>query len=198
MELSALEWESSFGHMVHVSDTSLAHQLHVRHYQLIPDLYQFSDLYALGFDNIVRRPLVIFLCLYDKLDIRIIQLQLSQLSRGSIPSRRGIHENRANFSSAFVLQINQWLRYELIIIDPSTLTQGRRDIASALVCFFPGRCTILKWNSCSFSNHLANCPSGSLNDCSHDREPWPVLNVNSRPRRHGRNYCVNTTASNSR
>ena len=72
-------------------------------------------------------------------------------------------------------------------------------MAPALVCFFPGRCKIRKWNSCSFSNHLANCPSGSLNDCSHDREPWSVLRVNSRPNRYGRNCCVNTTtASNSR
>ena len=48
---------------------------------------------------------------------------------------------------------------------------GRRESASALLIWLlPRLCTMVKSNSCNFSIHRANCPSGSSIFCSHVKD----------------------------
>ena len=75
---------------------------------------------------------------------------------------------------------------------------GRRESASALVCFLPRRWMISKSNSGRHSSHLASWPSGSLQFRSYTREPWSIRKENFLPSGYGLNCLTNeTTASSS-
>ena len=59
--------------------------------------------------------------------------------------------------------------------------QGRRERASALLCFSPYRCWISKLYSCNLWIHLATWPSGFLKLRSHLSAAWSVRTVKWRP-----------------
>ncbi|XP_016972781.1 uncharacterized protein LOC108040060 [Drosophila rhopaloa] len=77
----------------------------------------------------------------------------------------------------------------------TTSSSTHRERVSATTLSLPFRCSMLKWNPRSCSDHLAKRPDRSFMDMSHFKLAWSVMQENGIPLTYGRNFRMAISAA---